>query len=1127
MTAGVSCRSCGNGLRESARFCDECGAPTAVPVDSAKYKQVTVLFADVVRSTDIAAAVDIERLREIMTDLVERSAEVVRRYGGTVEYNGDGVMALFGAPVALEDHAFRACLAALAIQEDAKQLADEVLRRDGVSLSLRVGLNSGRVIVGEIGSGALGYAATGATVGFAQRMESVAPPGGVMLSESTARLVEGIVKLDEPAWVHVKGSQEPVLACRLVATGRRDDLVGRAEAGLVGRKWEMAALDAIAERMIGGQGGVVNVVGPPGIGKSRVAREAAALAAGRGAEVFWTFCESHARDIPFFAVTRLLRAGSGVAGLDGDAARTRLRAYVSTDVDAQDLLLLDDLLGIADPDVPLPQIDPDARRRRLTAVVNATTLARTDPALFIIEDAHWIDAVSESMFADFLTVIARTPSMVLITSRPEYQGVFTRAHGAQTIALGPLADSDVAALLSELLGSDPSVDELAAIIAERAAGNPFFAEEMVRELAQRSVLTGERGGYVCRADTADVAVPATVQAAIEARIDRLHAPAKQTLDAASVIGARFGAELLAALGVDADVDELLSAELIDQVRFTPSAEYAFCHPLIRAVAYESQLKSDRAQWHRRLAAAIESRDPAAADENAALIAEHLEAAGDLHTAYRWHMRAATWATYRDIAATRQSWERAEAIADALPAEDPDRTAMRIAPRTMLCGIAWRVQVNVAGDRFEDLRELCTTAADKPSLAIAMAGLVIDHGFRGRIREASRLASEAWAVIESIGDATLTVGLSFPVIYAKAHSGEWSDTLRWSQRTIDLADDDPSKGNFIFGSPLALALTTRALARYCLGRPGWQDDLRRGVAMARSADPLSYAMVVAYVYFPGIPLGALAAHDPALREIEDVLPIVKRSGDDMASLVYARAIPGLALVHRHTDAERDRGQNLLDDASDVILRRGHNLSELRLINAYVARERARHGDRDGAIPLMRAAVDQLDREGQQLSWGIPATGVLVETLLERGTERDVVEAEAAIKRLAAGPAEDGLAIRDIWLLRMRALLARARGDHAAHKDLVGRYRATAESLGYQGHIEWADAMASRIDLDLHRFVQRPLNTSGEYRMWTAFDECRVAVLIRPSDRLLEQHRLAQIGEPVVTVEDRCVEPCACH
>jgi hypothetical protein len=918
-----------------------------------------------------------------------------------------------------------------------------------------VGLNSGRVIAGEIGSGSLGYKAIGEQVGFAQRMESVAPPGGVMLSESTARLVEHTVTLAEPEWVRIKGRDEPVCARRLLAISPRDGLVGRAEASLVGRRWEMTVLDAMVDRAIGGRGGVVNVVGPPGIGKSRAARETAALAAGRGVEVFWAFCESHARDVPFQVVAQLLRVSMGVADLDGEASRTRVREQVP-DADPQDLLLLDDLLGIADPEVALPQIDPDARRRRLTALINAASLARTEPALFIIEDAHWIDAVSESMLADFLTVISRTPSMVLITARPEYQGALTRVPGAQTIALAPLGDSDTAALIGELLGPDPSVGDLAAIIAERAAGNPFFAEEMVRELAQRGVLAGERGGYVCRADVAEVSVPATVQAAIEARIDRLDTAAKQTLHAASVIGARFEAELLTALGIDAVLDELLSAELIDQVRFTPSPEYAFHHPLIRAVAYESQLKSDRAELHRRVAAAIESRDRAAADENAALIAEHLQAAGDLHAAYQWHMRAATWATYRDIAAARQSWERARAIADAVPAQDPNRTAMRIAPRTMLCGIAWRVHTNVAGDRFDELRELCTAAGDKASLATAMAGLVIDHGFRGRNRKASRLASEAWALIESIGDATLTVGLSFPVIYAKGHSGDWPDMLRWSQRTIDLADGDPSKGNFIFGSPLAIALTSRAIARYCLGRPGWPDDLRHGVALARSADPLSYAAVVAYVYFPGIPLGVLAAHDPAVREIEDALRIAERSGDDMA-LVFARAMLGVALVHRHTDAERSSGRKLLAEVSDVFLRRGHNLSELRLFNVYLARERARRGDRDEAIPLMFAAVNQLVREGQLLSWGIPATGVLVETLLDRGAESDVVEAEAAIERLAAAPADEGLVMRDIWLLRLRALAARARGDHIAYRDLVNRYRAMAESLGFEGHTAWAQAM----------------------------------------------------------------------
>ena len=205
------------------------------------------------------------------------------------------------------------------------------------------------MIAGEIGSGSLGYAATGESVGFAQRMESVAPPGGVMLSESTARLVEHTVTLAEPEWVRIKGADEPVCTRRLVAIGPRDGQVGRADAGLVGRGWEMAAIDAMVERTIGGRGGVVTVVGPPGIGKSRAAREAAALAASRGVEVFWAFCESHAGDIPFHVVAQMLRAGIGVADLDGDAARMRVRARVP-DADPQDLLLLDDLLGIADPE---------------------------------------------------------------------------------------------------------------------------------------------------------------------------------------------------------------------------------------------------------------------------------------------------------------------------------------------------------------------------------------------------------------------------------------------------------------------------------------------------------------------------------------------------------------------------------------------------------------------------------------------------------------------------------------------------------------------------------------------------------------------------------------------------------
>jgi hypothetical protein len=295
-----------------------------------------------------------------------------------------------------------------------------------------------------------------------------------------------------------------------------------------------------------------------------------------------------------------------------------------------------------------------------------------------------------------------------------------------------------------------------------------------------------------------------------------------------------------------------------------------------------------------------------------------------------------------------------------------------------------------------------------------------------------------------------------VIYVKSESAEWCDVLRWSQRAIALADGDPSKGNFIFGSPLAFAFTTRGMARYCLGRPGWRDDLRHGLAMARNADPMSYATVVGSVYWSALPSGVLRPDDSTVREIEDALRMAERSGDDVA-LALARLTLGFALVHRQTDAERDRGQELLAEVSEVFIRGGHNLGDLPIVNVYSARERAQRGDRDEAIPLMRTAVGDLFREGQLLGWGVPATGVLVETLLDRGTDNDVAEAEAAIERLAAAPTDDRLAGRDILLLRLRALLARAHGDAAAYAHFRDRYRDMARTLGFEGHMAWAEAM----------------------------------------------------------------------
>jgi adenylate cyclase len=1047
VTVAIACTACGAGLRDGARFCDSCGTPVATADSRAEYKQVTVLFADVVHSMDIAAAVGAERLREIMGDVFRRSSVVVQRYGGTVDkFTGDGIMAVFGAPVALEDHAVRACRAALDIQADVAALADDVSRRDGISLQLRIGLNSGEVITGEIGSGPMTYTAIGEQVGMAQRMESVAPAGGVMVSDSTARLVDTAAMLGGTEQVHIKGASEPVPAHRLLgmATGPRR---GRAEPSFVGRQWELGALAGVLQRSLDGRGSIVGVVGPAGIGKSRIVRELTARATAAGAEVFATYCESHTTDVPFQAAAGLLRSTTGVDGLDDAAARAHVRQRFPEAGD-DDLLMLEDLLGIADPDATLPPIDPDARRRRLAAVVKAAALSRTAPVVYVIEDAHWIDTISETLLAEFLAVIPQTPSLTVITYRPEYDGVLARAPRSQTIALEPLDDGQIRELGTELLGADGSVAGLTDLIAERAAGNPFFAEEIVRDLSERDVLIGGRGCYLCAEPVAEIHVPRTLQAVIAARIDRLDPAAKRTLNAAAVAGSRFTPCLLAALEVQTDVTDLLSAELIDQTDFGPEPEYTFRHPLIRAVAYESQLKSDRAQLHRRVAAAIEQDDA-----NAALIAEHFEAAGELTLAYEWHMRSGEWQSKRDIAAAQLSWERALEVADATPADEPGALALRIAPRSLLCGSAWRRFHPDISARFDELRELCGRADDKVSLAIGMAGFVMEHVIRGRLREASQLATENMALIESIGSTELTLALSFPACVAKIQHAEFDDALRWSQAMIDSASGETAGESLLIGSPFALALAFRALARWAIGLPGWRDDIDQAIAISRDADAVSRIGIATYCY-QALLHGVLVIDDAVLAEIADVTTTAEKSAEDI-NVVLAQMMMGFALVERG-GSEADRGFRMLAELRETCLEQRYALNTTAPLLLWQAIRLTAVGELDSAVEKAQIAVEESFSEDNLMNADVVIAS-LVEALIPRRAARDLDRATAAIERLAAAKPGQRWAIRDIYVLRLRALLADANGDDVAYREFRDRYRAMAHQHGYEGHLRYAEEM----------------------------------------------------------------------
>jgi adenylate cyclase len=549
-------------------------------------------------------------------------------------------------------------------------------------------------------------------------------------------------------------------------------------------------------------------------------------------------------------------------------------------------------------------------------------------------------------------------------------------------------------------------------------------------------------------------VPSTLQAAIGARIDRLDPAAKKTLNAAAVVGMRFDATLLTALVDDADVTPLIDAQLIDQVSFAPRAEYCFRHPLTRTVAYEAQLKSDRAQLHQRLATAIESRS--SGDENAALMAEHLEAAGDLRAAFDWHMRAATWSTWRNIAAARSSWTRAQEVADRLPDDEPKRMTMRIAARTLLCANAYRFGGHGLDTGFDELRDLCITAGDEHSLAIGTSGLLMGRQMEGlgHDQESLRLATELNQLLNSVGDPTLMVALSVPLMSVDLEAGQFSTGLSLAQRVIDLADGDLVKGKMLTVSPLTTAMAYRGLVRCLLGIPGWKDDFAGALAAAGAIEPAIRSGPLWIARLVPIANGILLPDTIALRETAEILNAAEQFGDNFV-LTMARAARGIVVVHQE-GPEHEAGYRLLTGLCEADIYIRHFSYNLLVVEVHVAREMSCAGDFDGAVKLARAALDGLLAVKAAL-WIAKATAVLVVSLLQRGSDADLREAQAAIERLAAFPTEPGFVLHDVWLLRLRALVAQAQGDDATYRELRDSYRKMAAELGFEGHMAWAEAM----------------------------------------------------------------------
>ena len=768
--------------------------------------------------------------------------------------------------------------------------------------------------------------------------------------------------------------------------------------------------------------------------------------------VYSAYCESHTSDIPFQVVARLMRATTGTTGMSPDRVREQIRARLPN-ADPEDLLLIDDLLGIVDPQSARPDIGPDARRRRLTALINGAALAQTQPTVVIVEDVHWIDPASESMLADFMAVIPQVPSLMLITYRPEYRDALSQVPGAQTIALRPLSDADTTALTTEMVGQDPSLNTLIDRIVARSAGNPFFAEEIVRELVERKVLTGQPGAYALHAAVDDVEVPANLQSTIGARIDRLPAAAKRALNAASVIGLRFDADLLAELVDDPDVTPLISAEVIDQVSFVSPVEYAFRHPLTRAVAYESQLKADRARLHLTLAAAIEATG--STDENAALIAQHLEAAGELHASYDWHMRAAAWFAFRNFASAQSSWLRARDVADRLSDGDPDRLRMRIAPRAMLCANEYRIRSGHGDNAFAELKALCETARDQRSLAIGLAGVAMAKQLDAQFRDAAALATELVALLDSLGDATLKMALAVSYLNIKLDAGQFTESLELASQIIELADGRTVDAPFISISPLANALAIRGSAKWALGLSGWRNDFAAASKAAAAIAPQFRSGSYWMTYLFAIPNGVLLSDDWAKEQISEIASAAENFGEQI-TIDMARTACGITLVHRG-DHDRDLGLQLLEQSHEAGRQERYTIpGNLPVVDIHLAREWARRGNCDRAIELVGGVLDNYLRRGE-LMWLAAATAAFVEALLQRSSKADIVHARDAIARLDDVSTEPGVVINEIWLLRLRALLAQAESNDAMYRDYRDRYRQMANDLGFEGHMQWAAEM----------------------------------------------------------------------
>jgi predicted ATPase len=699
-----------------------------------------------------------------MGRVLELAAEAVHRYEGTVnQYLGDGLMALFGAPVALEDHALRAVEAALTIQETIRGYSAQCEREQGVEIRLRVGLNTGEVVVGRIGDDLrMDYTAVGNTTNLASRVQSLADPGTILMSENTHRLVGGYVLSERLGLVEVKGQRSPVLVHRVTGRGRwRSRLELHAEVGLtrlVGRQRELALLHDRLRRAAAGAGHVVAIAGEPGLGKSRLLYEFRASLGEQPVDWLEGHCRAHNRAVPYVPILEILRTIFHIE--EGDNP-LQIQAKLRHGVEQLDpglestLPFLDSVLGLPGADDAVRHLEPKNRRQQTLEAIRAVVVARCRrrPHVLVCENLHWIDQSSED-FLDFLIgSSAAVPVLILTTHRPGYAARWADRAGYTPIALDRLAEGEMTEMLATLFGRrDFSVNVLR-FIEEKAGGNPLFIEEVVHAMVERGVLVGEHGPLDLIGDP-DIEFPATIQGIIQARVDRLDDPVKVTLQIGAVIGRDFDLRLLTRLSdtpaeIPGHLEILKRLELIHETRFFPRLEYRFRHAVIQGVVYKSLLGPRRQALHGAVARCVEDLY---LEEHAAILAHHYAESTEPERAIKYALLAGDQAArlYANAEATAH-YEQALTLAEALrPSPEAHRIQIdAILKRASVATTAEGVERDQA--KLERARALAQALEDERRQAQVLYWLGRLAYVRGAFQTATGYAQQSLAIADRLGD----------------------------------------------------------------------------------------------------------------------------------------------------------------------------------------------------------------------------------------------------------------------------------------------------------------------------------------------------------------------------------------